>query len=88
MSRWEIRLANQGPIRVNVEDERNLAEEYEMFEAWYHARRWWHRRRSPFWRVTDDVVLHAEIVAGVCLKPVRPEKRAIGFLREGVYDAR
>lgn len=84
--RWEIRLANQAPIVVEVEVARNLAAEWD--EVSQAPTRWWHRWFGGpvnFWRVTEDVVLHKDMVAGVL--PVKARKRGAetviaGFLHE------
>jgi len=80
MARWEIRLVNQEPVRVEVEEDRNLSEEYAAFDAFHDSIRWrfW-RKASPYWQVTESVVLHKDIVAGVLPKP-KPVKRSLGFL--------
>jgi len=80
MAQWEIRLINQGPVRVDVEEERNLCDEYEAFEAYQQHARWrfW-RSKSPYWRVTDAVVLHRDVIVGVLPRKAKP-RRTIGFL--------
>lgn len=80
MAQWEIRLINQGPVRVDVDEERNLCEEYEAFEALHNHSRWrfW-RSKSPYWKVTDAVVLHKDAIVGVL--PRRPKiRQSIGFI--------
>lgn len=80
MAQWLIRLANQGPVRIEVEDDRNLTDEYEEFAEWHGSQRWkfW-ERKSPFWRVTDDVVIHKDIVAGILPRIEKPAKAPVGF---------
>jgi hypothetical protein len=77
---WEIRLANQDPIRIEVDDARNLREEYALFEEEHAANRWkfW-RRLSPFWQVTDNVAIHRELIAGVLTRKPKAPKNHIGF---------
>ena len=67
MRRWEIRLANQPPIKVEVEDSRNLVQEYQQFRAGATAKGWrfWLPDPNPYWTVLPEVVLHHEIVAGI-----------------------
>lgn len=80
MALWEIRLANQNPIRVDVEDEtRNLCAEYEAFSAEQPSRWAFWKRDQAFWKVTDDVLIHRDLVAGVLLKKPKPDKGTIGF---------
>jgi hypothetical protein len=80
MALWEIRLANQDPVRVDVEDERNLTEEYSDFEARHDANRWrfW-RRLSPFWQVTEAVTIHKDIIVGVMPRKPKAQRPKIGF---------
>lgn len=80
MTTWEIRFANQEPVRVEIEPDRNLVEEYSAFEAFHHANRFrfWNRP-SPFWQVTDSVVVHKDMVVGVVPRRPRTPRSAIGF---------
>jgi len=80
MGLWEIRLANQEPIRVEVEDHRNLPEEYGEFASAHEANRWrfWDKP-SPYWQVTDQVVVHKDIIVGVLPRRVKQPKPSIGF---------
>lgn len=80
MALWEIRLANQAPIRVEVDDSRNLSEEYHAFQASQRRPFWafW-RQTNPYWKVTDLVTLHYDIVAGVMPKRVKEARQPIGF---------
>jgi hypothetical protein len=91
MAQWEIRLANQPPVKVEVEEGRNLAAEYWAFQAEHDAwpePTWWDRLKfwrsteespSEYWQITDTVILHKDIVAGVMPKKPKPPKHAIGF---------
>jgi|NOAtaT_7_FD_contig_21_11618080_length_290_multi_2_in_0_out_0_1 hypothetical protein len=80
MALWEIRIANQEPVRVDIEEERNLSEEYADLEAYHDSLRWrfW-RRASPYWKVTDAVVIHKDVVVGVLPKKPKVGKPPIGF---------
>jgi hypothetical protein len=79
---WEIRLMNQPPVRVDVADDRNLIEEHVEFEQAHADVRWWsyRKRPSPFWQITDTVVVHREMIAGVLPKKPKVEKDRIGFV--------
>lgn len=91
MAQWEIRLANQPAVKVEVEEGRNLAAEYrefqELHESWPEPSRWarlkfWRTvdtAPSEYWQITDSVILHKDIVAGVLPKKPKPPKHAIGF---------
>lgn len=82
MALWEIRLANQEPVRVDVEEDRNLTEEYFDLDAAHGAARWWKfwsRRPSPFWQISDSVVIHKDIVVGVMPRKPKVPKQSIGF---------
>lgn len=80
MALWEIRVANQPPVRVEVGEERHLSEEYSAFEAYHDSLRWkfW-RRASPYWQVTDDVLIHKDVVIGVLPRKPKDVKPPIGF---------
>ena len=84
MRSWEIRLANQPPLRVDVEDQRNLAAEYAEFVETVTPRSWkfWRQPSNPYWKISPEVVLHHEIVAGVSPKRGLPVKERIGFHHE------
>jgi hypothetical protein len=79
MVEWEIRLVDQGPIRVWVEDERNLSAEYVSLLAEQEPRRWWTRKPNVYWYVVDDLVLNADFVVSV--RPRKPllNKYTIGY---------
>lgn len=80
MAHWEIRVINQEPIRVEVEDTRNLGAEYEAFDSGFHSGRWkfW-QRRSPYWYITDTIMLHKDIVVGVYPRKLKTPRPSIGF---------
>lgn len=77
---WEIRLSNQDPVRVEVPEDRNLSEEYAAFDDYHSQGRWrfWNRK-SPFWQVTDAVLIHKDMVIGVLPKKTKPVKAVVGF---------
>lgn len=82
MAHWEIRLINQQPVRVVVAADRNLCTEYQEFEELHQDVRWWkfwQTTPSPYWQVTESVVLHKDVVVGVVPKPPKPARRRIGF---------
>jgi hypothetical protein len=82
MALWEIRLVNQPPVRVDVEDDRDLVAEHAAFEEVHSEVRWWSfwNRPSPFWHITDTVVVHREMIAGVLPKKPKVDKARIGFV--------
>jgi hypothetical protein len=83
---WEIRIINQEPVRVDVEDERNLTEEYTDFDAYHEGTRWWKFWRpklSPYWQITDSVVVHKDAVVGVVPRKPKMQKQPIGFYTRG-----
>ena len=82
MATWEIRLINQEPVRVDVDDARNLTEEYGFLEEAHGDARWWKFwavRPSPYWQVTDTVVLHKDAIVGVLPRKPKMLKPRIGF---------
>lgn len=82
MAHWEIRVINQEPVRVDVEEERNLTDEYASLDAVHAATRWWKfwaPRPSPYWHITDVVVLHKDVVVGVMPRKPKVPRPRIGF---------
>lgn len=84
MRRWEIRLANQPPIRVDVDDARNLSQEYQAFRDHALSRGWrfWRPQPNPYWQISEEVALHHEIVAGIRPKEMAAPYRPVGFYVE------
>lgn len=83
MAQWEIRLLNGEPVRVEVEEQRNLSEEYAAFDAHHDSfRRWafWKQRPSPYWQVTEAVVIHKDAVVGVLPRKPKIGRARIGFM--------
>jgi hypothetical protein len=70
---WEIKLVQQKPIRVEVDDDRNLRAEYEALMK----RPWWRRRVT--WRVTDTVTVHIDAVMAVQKAPKPRKGKPLGF---------
>lgn len=89
MAIWEIRLVDQPPMRVEVENGRNLAREFSAFRdglAKKQRLRWQFWKRDtldPYWVINEQTKLHVQMVAGVLImKPVRKLKndhKEIGF---------
>lgn len=81
MVTWEIRLIDQPPIRVQIEEDRDLVEEYEVVRARAKPRPWrfW-ERPDPFWQVTPEIIVHHEMVVGVLPRRPKEPRNPIGFL--------
>lgn len=79
--RWEIKIINQAPITVDVDESRNLATEFTEFKTRPRTFWEWVRRAERYWQVTETVSLHPETVVMIkLLTPRRSSKRAvIGF---------
>lgn len=88
MALWEIRLADQPPLVVDVEDGRNLAVELTSLvqaalatkqRAWWKI--WEQREIDPYWQITDRHRYHLSVIAGVkpAMKPKRDKRTVIGF---------
>lgn len=80
MTTWILRLHEQPTLRLELEDTRNLAEEFAGVRAAAKRDRWW-RRTDPYWHITENVIVHRDIIVGVSPKidKVRPR---IGFAPE------
>lgn len=82
MALWEIRIISQPPVRVEVAEARNLAQEFERVLEVRRTFRQWLFRVPKYWQVTDKVCLHTGVVISVQrLKRSRsePAANAIGF---------
>lgn len=88
MTTWEIRFHEQPPVRVELDDDRNLGEEFALaLTAYLDPPKPRGRRKptppSPVWHVCEDHHYHLETVVG--LRRVTPpsgaprRKRPIGF---------
>lgn len=81
MRKWRIELAGERPVTVEVDPDRNLAQEFLEFQA-ACQRPWWRfwGKPSPYWQICDDVVVHRDAVAGILERPEKTLKKNIGFL--------
>jgi hypothetical protein len=80
--RWLVRMDNQPPVVVIVDDARNLSAEFE--HAATDTRGFWHwvTRRPRLWQITEQVTVDCHAVLGVEPLPKQKAERKrarIGF---------
>jgi hypothetical protein len=85
MQQWEIRLTSNEVFRLSVEDERDLTQEHFELESGFDVPRWkfWRSRPSPYWRVSEQLIIHKDVIVAVVLKKPRAPRPRIGFVN---YD--
>jgi hypothetical protein len=81
VQQWEIRLTTNEVFRLSVEDERDLTQEHFELEADFEVPRWkfWRRRPSPYWRISNQLTIHKDVILAVVLKKPRAPRPKIGF---------